>query len=392
MVEEKLPLFDQSGKRNPYGFVTCPTCHDVHQGPEGRAMRLEDRDPPRLCLSCHVEKTSLLGSTHDPRGEGEGASCDLCHPVHSEGEWPPLWELRVEGHGSWNDRKCSPCHGPPEDEPVPHAGPGSHPTDVSLRGDMKSPHLPLYDPLGGVPGRLLTCSTCHDLHGTPDASGGVLPNYLRTDNRSGQLCGGCHAEEMAVVGTPHDLHDQGFSDLGPCGPCHTAHQAATPRYLWGMEPAAGDYLPNTLCRSCHLQGGMVQGEFLLLQHHMKDAETLRSPRGTIYLQRPMLMLDEWALKTGKPPVIPLYQKNGDAGPDGNLQCVSCHVPHQWSPMGPFLKPGFGSVGPNVPTRFLRLRDARAAELSACAVCHPDDSVQRYQRYHHVWEDLGEEFR
>jgi hypothetical protein len=159
-----------------------------------------------------------------------------------------------------------------------------------------------------------------------------------------------------------------------------------------MEPAAGDYLPNTLCRSCHLQDGMVQSEFLLLQHHMKDAETLRTPRGTIYLQRPILMLDEWALKTGKPPAIPLYQTNGDAGPDGNLQCVSCHSPHQWSPMGPFVKPGFGSIGPNVPTRFLHVRDPRAVELSACAVCHPGDAVQRYQRYHHVWEELGREFR
>jgi hypothetical protein len=135
----------------------------------------------------------------------------------------------------------------------------------------------------------------------------------------------------------------------------------------------------------------VKGEFLLFQHHMKDAEPLLTPRGTIYLQRPMLLLDERSLRTGEPPLIPLYDRMGYGEPLGSLQCVSCHDPHVWSPLGLFVKPGFGPFGPNVPTRFLRLGDPKLAAESVCAVCH-EDAVERYLRYHYLWEDVGEEFR
>jgi hypothetical protein len=136
----------------------------------------------------------------------------------------------------------------------------------------------------------------------------------------------------------------------------------------------------------------VKSEFLLLQYHMKDAETVLSPRGTIYLQRPMTLLDEFAVRAAKPPVLPLFNQRGQASPEGNLQCISCHDPHLWSPLGAFVKPGFGALAPNVPTHFLRLKDPSAVERSVCAVCHAADTVDRYQKYHEVWEELGSEFQ
>jgi len=124
---------------------------------------------------------------------------------------------------------------------------------------------------------------------------------------------------------------------------------------------------------------------------MKDAEPQKTPRGTIYLQRPMTLMDEWSLRTGKEPIIPLFASDDGWGPHGTLQCASCHDPHQWSPMGAFVKPGFGALGPNVPTRFLRIRDPKIVERSVCATCHKDDVVDRYVKYHHVWSDVGAEF-
>ncbi len=385
----RLPLFDRFGRRNPYGFVTCATCHDVHR-PGG--FRLEPRDPPRLCLACHGDKATLLGSAHDPRSGSGGSACELCHPMHSREVEPPLWELRADARGTWNDRKCAGCHGPPSDGPSPHGGPRSHPVNRSLPDRMDSGTLPLYDALGGRHGRLVACGTCHDIHGVPAGTGGAIPRFLRLPARDGSLCGTCHGDEAAVAGTPHDLRPAGPGALGPCSPCHTAHRAQDDRALWGLDPAPGPYPPNRLCRSCHRQGGPVRGKGLLMQYHMTDAEPLRTPRGTIYLQRPMLLMDEWALKSLQPPVLPLYDRRGNPGPVGNLQCVSCHDPHRWSPLGAFVKPGFGALGPNVPTRFLRLREARQVERSVCSVCHPSDAVERYRRYHEVWTDVGKEFR
>ncbi len=382
-----LPLFDRFGGRNPFGFMECATCHDVHRP---TAFRLE---PPRLCLACHGEKASLLGSAHDPRKGGGGAACDACHPMHAREAVPRLWDLRAQAQGTWNDRKCSPCHGPPEGGPQPHAGAASHPVNRPLPDRMDAGDLPLFDPLGGRPGRLVTCSTCHDIHGTLGASGGVLPRFLRKPPDDGTLCITCHEGPAAVVNTPHDLRQQGEElALGPCSPCHRVHRARTDRWLWGLEPAQGDYWPNRLCRSCHRIGGPVDTERPLLQYHMKDAETVLTPRGTIYLQRPRLLMDEWAIKTGRDPVIPLYDREGNPGPSGNLQCVSCHEPHRWSPMGAFVKPGFGALGPNVPTRFLRLGSARQAAQSVCAACHLEDAEARYRRYHEVWTDVGAEYR
>ncbi|GAB6061292.1 cytochrome c3 family protein [Deferrisoma palaeochoriense] len=385
---DRLPLFDREGGRNPFGFMSCPTCHDVHRP---GAFRLEPRDPPRLCLVCHGDKASLLGSAHDPRVGGEGAACDVCHPQHAHEGEPPLWKLREGAPGTWNDRKCSGCHGPPADGPLPHAGPGSHPVNAVLPEGMDPGDLPLYDPLGGRAGRTLACATCHDLHGRWDPAGERIPAFLRVPASDGTLCARCHPAEAAVRGTPHDIPTDPPDPLGPCGPCHRAHRGVD-RALWALEPAPGAYPPNRLCRSCHREGGPIEGEVLLLQHHMKDAEPLLTPRGTIYLQRPMALADTWALKTGQPPVIPLYDREGRPGPTGNLQCVSCHDPHVWSPFGAFIKPGFGTLGPNVVTRFLRLREPAEAGRSVCAVCHPEDAAERYLKYHWVWSDVGEEFR
>ncbi len=385
-VAGTLPLFDRAGARNPVGFVSCPTCHDPHAPSSLRA------EVPGLCLRCHGEKRTLVGGPHDPGGSDAPGECTVCHPAHRRGEAPRQWELRADGRGTWNDRKCSPCHGPPDGGPVLRAGPTSHPVNRLLPAGMKPRGLPLFDALGGGAGRVVACATCHDLHGTPGPGGKPLPKFLRKDPASGELCTECHRGPAAVVGTPHDLRALVSGALGPCSPCHRPHGSTAAGGLWGLRPAPGEYRPNTLCRSCHRQGGAVETERPLLQHHMKDAEEFRTERGTIFLQRPLLLLDEVALRTGLEPVIPLYDRAGNAGPEGNLQCVSCHDPHQWSPMGAFLKPSFGLVAPNVPTSFLRLKDPAAARGSACATCHPKDAPARYQRYHEAWSDVGDRFR
>lgn len=384
-LDGKLPLFDRSGARNSFGFISCPSCHDVHGGKGEGAMRIGNEEPVKLCLLCHPEKKSILGTSHARTESGKGGDCSLCHKVHFFGDQFSVQDSEAAALGSWNDRKCSRCHQFAAGKTSKFAEPKSHPVNVALERGVESP-FPLYDPLGGRAGRLVTCSTCHDVHGV---SGGteILPKYLRTGTSVSELCLGCHVKETAILGTQHDVKEKRPRGGGPCGVCHVVHGAKEEKSLWRFPPGDKEgYLPNRLCRTCHRLGGVVDsGE--LLQYHMMDAEPLKTARGTGFLQKPMFLFDQWALNSGDDPLLPLFDRDGNPGPEGNLQCVSCHNPHQWSPLGPFVKPGFGNLGPNVTTNFLKFGESESIEKSVCASCHGGDVVEKYQKYHSNWEDL-----
>jgi predicted CXXCH cytochrome family protein len=383
-----LPLFNVLSQRDSVGFISCPTCHDVHAG--GGSFRLPYEDPPELCLGCHRELETLLGSAHDPAKKGSKKRCTSCHSVHAKGEQPSAWDLRVRGVGTWNDRKCLPCHYTGELEESPFHGLNAHPVNVEMQGKGARGVLPRYDALGNKGGKRVVCSTCHEIHGALTSAGSPTPNFLRVDPSDGALCGDCHSEKMAVLNTPHDLSKTYPTGLGPCGPCHVTHRAQSDRALWGLEPGESEWPPNRLCRSCHTIESRNPDAGPLLQYHMKDADPWLTPRGTIYLLRPMSFLDELAIKKGIAPVIPLYDKEGQPGPHGNLQCISCHEPHQWSPFSPTIKPG-SQVGANVPVAFTRFADPNALNASVCYECHTKNTADYVRRYHKVWEDVGAEF-
>jgi len=163
------------------------------------------------------------------------------------------------------------------------------------------------------------------------------------------------------------------------------HGANEEKYLWRYSSKEKDgYLPNRLCRTCHKIGGIVDTSELL-QYHMMDAEPIKTARGTSYLQKSMFLYDLGALNSGQDPILPLFDREGNPGPEGNLQCVSCHNAHQWSPLGSFVKPGFGNLAPNVMTNFLKYDDMGLINSSVCASCHGEDVVEHYLKYHEDWE-------
>lgn len=383
ILEGKLPLFDRSGERNPLGFISCPSCHDVHRGKGDGAMRAGRKDPAKLCLLCHPEKKSVLGTSHSKNAAGEEVDCVLCHKMHYRGDIFSIQDSEAAALGSWNDRKCSRCHKFADRKNSKFAGNRSHPVNVPLEMGVQSP-FPLYDPLGGRAGRLVTCSSCHDVHGIMGGSE-MLPFYLRTGTSVSELCLGCHTKQTSILGTQHDLKSKSSEGSGPCGTCHVVHGANEEKYLWRYSSKEkDDYLPNRLCRTCHKIGGIVDTS-KLLQYHMMDAESIKTVRGTSYIQKAMFLYDQVALNYGADPILPLFDRQGNSGPEGSLQCISCHDVHQWSPLGPFVKPGFGNLAPNVTTKFLEHDDMELINNSVCVSCHGEDVVEHYLRYHEDWE-------
>lgn len=400
-----LPLFDNFGRKNEYGFVDCPTCHDVHQPAGKRAMRLPTTSVPSLCLVCHPEKQSLLGTPHDVSASGKDggdAPCELCHSVHALGKMPPAWKLEAGAQGTLNDRKCSPCHGPPEFGARPRSGPQSHPVNAPLPREMNAKGLKLFTATGAPDGRTYACSTCHNIHGEMTEVGGRTEKFLRKNASDGGLCATCHEANAAVAGTAHDVAG-GEKPLGPCSPCHMVHGAGSVGKLWGLEPFPEGLNRNRLCKSCHSRAEEErknQSRIVLfsasenspktgqrLYHHMRDAEPAFTPRGTIYLQRPMIIWDENSSKRSGKPVIPLYNSKDEEDWEGDLACGSCHDPHRWSPENAAIKPSAIAKW-QVTTKFLKLKNSAEAKTSVCAQCHKDRASEYYKRYHEVWSDVG----
>jgi len=386
-----LPLFGIDGNRDPKGFISCPTCHTMHVP---GSMRRESKNPPELCVSCHIEKVTILASDHSPISMGKAEVCTYCHKLHGEGgERPRVWELRVMGVGTWNDRKCMSvgCHIQESLEASPFHGVRSHPVNMGGKEEGFAT-LPHYDALGNVDGNLLTCSTCHNVHGQANGQGagpgGIVEDFLRVPLEGGGLCGACHTDKMVVAATPHNLPGSEEGDLPfPCGPCHTAHNATMDDFLWGMTPGPAEFKPNMRCRSCHTAQKRSPDKPFLMQYHIQDGEEAYTERDTIFLQWPMVMVDSWFIRTGEDPVIPLFDREGELVPNGSLQCVSCHEPHVFNPAREFV---YGAISPS-NFSFLRLSDLRGLDYSVCADCHKDDLINHFNKYHMIWWDAGKEF-
>ena len=191
----------------------CLTCHQQYVKPWRIGFptsKLED-----ICFNCHTGKRAWHAQkfVHGPMQVG---GCTLCHAPHGEKYRYQLWAegslelciachsdkenlVRKENplpfvHGIIKGSGCVACHDP-------------HATDYEFM--VKRPinelcvscHTGLAGvsrghPIGGHPvagpterrrpGRELTCTSCHDPHGSNSR------NLLIRDSRGGQICAACH--------------------------------------------------------------------------------------------------------------------------------------------------------------------------------------------------------
>jgi predicted CXXCH cytochrome family protein len=391
-----LPFFDNFGERNEYGFMDCPTCHDVHRGSTPNALRIDSDKSEDICFKCHPNKRSLLGTAHDSFKEERipgGSPCGRCHTAHSSYERPSAWDMQTQAGGTINDQKCSACHGVPKQASVPKDGVGSHPVNIHMPAQMKALGLRTYGPSGEPGGRVISCSTCHDVHGTADASGKVRPLFLRFAASTGDLCVRCHKEKEQIRETPHDMASLEERPLGFCSPCHGVHGTGDDEALFILAYDTEAFTtPSGRCRSCHLNSELPLGE-PLMQYHMKDADEALTVRNTIFRQFPMVLLDQWAMRSDAQPIIPLFDREQKLNSAGWLQCPSCHDPHIWSPLGPSFTPKLmkGWHGARLPTNFTRIAKPNNVKDSVCRQCHKDEAVKLYWDYHRPNDVVGNSF-
>ena len=434
-----LPAYDKDGYKTTgqlVGNVTCASCHDPHQwnpdhpsskGEKGikgnnrnRFLRVANGSDAALCKSCHDDKWEVAGSKHDMRymapnsknardqKVAESSICGACHLVHNA-LGPKLWartSLQEQGTGYI---ACIGCHNEkgiaknkatdmnhthPMDVPVDNLG-----IDVTQDGwvmrllkgkpmiesstDLVT--LPLYDHHGkpATQDGRVGCGTCHDPHKwsplpytkqdhPKNLEGDADSSFLRiADQGQSQLCINCHLDKEAIMLTPHDLTDEPMDYIsqtpvnkmdnvnpgavrGVCMHCHRPHEAKGPA-LWSRERVEAEAPIAGLCRDCHKQEAIAGAKLTGNHNHPLGVSTAG------------LTAD---------PRIPIFDKDGDrTDHGGNVDCASCHDPHQWNPKDPQIKNMIlvDDEG-DTSNSFLRLPANHQSEL--CVTCHADKKTIR----------------
>lgn len=197
---------------------TCETCHgdgDAHvSAGDGKNIFNPGKAGEKAsetCLTCHSADRNRMfwaGSAH----AGKGESCVSCHKVHGGNETLLAKKTEME--------LCTTCH-----------------KDVKADLVKRSKH-PLRDTTAKNGAGKMTCSSCHNAHGTRSEK-------LIAAKSINDKCFECHTEKQAAVLWEHAPVKE------DCMTCHSPHGSSNNKLLTLKVPR--------LCQSCHMQGRHQSG-------------------------------------------------------------------------------------------------------------------------------------
>jgi predicted CXXCH cytochrome family protein len=246
---------------------------------------------PRACAVCHLEwveplahgvATPLASVPPDTAAEpiaSDPRMCLSCHDGSVRDSRRRVWAMAGHHVGV----------PPPADVPVPRDLPLAH--------------------------GLLACRTCHTAHALsePTAAGESII-FLRVRETAGELCTGCHAQQMA--GPAAGMHKLG--DMPGDIPASLLAAGGRP----GRSPT------ELACLTCHATHGVTGETALVVPSHSPamcaDCHELQQPQ-----------LFGSGNTAGHPPhptlaahqIEVMQQVGGVLGPQNTLDCATCHQPH-----------------------------------------------------------------
>ena len=190
------------------GRIGCSTCHEAHGGND--LILRSDDGVASLCIECHPDQETVLGTDHDARivPAGESAqACLSCHAAHGSDEPYLFGEVAVDGNPA--DERCLGCHdGSTEATEIVHY---THPDGLMLTvGGLPfrySGPVPYFSPDGERTTNRevgeITCVSCHDPHRwrhdaqdrPGEVDGSELNSFLRDPDEIVHFCEVCHGLE-----------------------------------------------------------------------------------------------------------------------------------------------------------------------------------------------------
>jgi len=187
--------------------VTCESCHGPGQdhvqsgGVATKIFQFTKAAPKQAdakCLGCHEgAHPDFERSSHAEAG----VSCISCHSIHKSAAQTVLLKLKQPA-------LCYQCH-----------------TDIKAAFAQPFHHK--------VPEGLVSCSDCHDPHGT------FQSNQLRSTADQNAICTKCHIENAGPF-----VYEHPVVKTEGCVSCHSPHGSPNPRLLNVSNV-------NTLCLQCH---------------------------------------------------------------------------------------------------------------------------------------------
>jgi DmsE family decaheme c-type cytochrome len=192
---------------SPAADKGCESCHgpgaahandDAH-GHMKKFSTLSPAAASEACMTCHNRSEHALweSSAHAARS----MSCLTCHSVHApksaSGQLVKANELEL----------CATCHKP------------------QVMKQLRSSHMPVRE------GKM-TCSSCHNPHGTTNVK------QLRAGNYVNESCVSCHTEKRGPFLWEHAAGRES------CSSCHDPHGSNNDRMLVARTPM--------LCQRCHI--------------------------------------------------------------------------------------------------------------------------------------------
>lgn len=203
----KTPHGNAKLPNSPAANKGCESCHGPGEGhvnddAKGHILKFAKMPASKAsetCLTCHSgsEHAMWEGSSHSLRGLG----CTTCHSVHSfksdHGQLVKANQLEL----------CATCHKP-----------------EAMR-QLKTSHMPVRE------GKM-TCTTCHNPHGSTNV------RQLRVGNYINESCFSCHADKRGPFLWEHAAGRES------CVSCHDPHGSNNDRMLVSRQPM--------LCQRCHI--------------------------------------------------------------------------------------------------------------------------------------------
>ncbi|MDW7772999.1 MAG: cytochrome c3 family protein [Desulfobulbaceae bacterium] len=330
--------------------VICESCHTPHGGVDRNLVYTMSESA--LCAICHPDKIDdteapaseqvnhslFVAFKQDPSleftlqaGENGTLQCLSCHKMHQHA--PGTKSLLAR-------RKilCTYCHADKDMQLTAAPKTANHPVEVIFKPVPAGEFVP-----AGGENNTVQCYSCHAIHQHAPGTKG-LPASREI------LCATCHADQVLVEGTDHDLRitkpedinilEQNVEQFGVCVSCHIPHKA-TGRYLWS-RPAGEEILtPSALCLVCHGEEGPAAKKGVGEYSHPVAVEIKDSSQ------------------------LPLYKhENGRL----TMECHSCHDPHRWQPGLRIKGQGMNAEGDG-SSSFLRQPVGTSAAL--CSSCHAE---------------------
>lgn len=244
--ESHLPTFSAEGKRQPdgQGLVDCASCHDAHRwdpgdinnrslpmlAEEGDAsnsfLRLSADNNSDLCLNCHADKKTIIGSEHDMKhivadatnilGQEQDVSglCGQCHVPHNGVADAYIWAQKIGEGDDPIEQRCRSCHNPLGFAAHKDPALAKHPQQIKIwstelrrefRPGENLPDTPVFDKDGKRSNfGSITCASCHNPHRWDankdkgpgkNTEGDARTSFLRTSSSDNIVCVECHGED-----------------------------------------------------------------------------------------------------------------------------------------------------------------------------------------------------